>query len=61
MFQCLTEVDSLVRSVFDGIVQCLMRQYRDRKALNKDPTAKSRGRTLILLGKLLDLNEDVII
>jgi hypothetical protein len=58
MFTCLIEVDRTVSVVLDGVFQSLL-QWKDSS--NQNILPGSRGeRTVILLGKLLDANVDVI-
>jgi hypothetical protein len=57
MVSCLTDIDSTVGVIFDGVTQCI-RQYKGSSY--QDISSGSRGdRTVILLGKLLDANADV--
>jgi hypothetical protein len=57
MLSCLIEVDSSVRVIYNGVIQC-MRQYKGSSY--EDIAPGSRGdSTLILVEKLLDANADV--
>jgi hypothetical protein len=58
MLSCLTEVDSTVSVIHDGVMQC-MRQYKGSSYHDISPGSRGDS-TLTLLGKLIDANMDVV-
>jgi ankyrin repeat protein len=58
MFSCLIEIDSTVKVIHDGMVQC-MQQCKDSPYQETLPGSRGE-RILILLGKLLDANVNAI-
>jgi hypothetical protein len=57
MLSCLIEVDSTVKVIYDGVLQCMC-QYKSSSYQDISPGSRGDS-TLILLGKLIDANADV--